>query len=81
MLPPPPLTVHLNAWAPGANLVDENIFKLMSLCAFDILDQQKRSPWCDVFDQDEDWDAFEYTGDLRKYHGMGFGPISAVCRA
>lgn len=69
----PSITVRLNNWAPGANLTDDDIFALMSLCPFDSVAKNKRSQWCNVFDKPEDWKGFEYSGDLDKYYGTGYG--------
>ncbi|KAG7087385.1 hypothetical protein E1B28_013357 [Marasmius oreades] len=73
----PSITRRLNEGAPGANLTDQDIYSLMSLCAFDTvahsldgksLDNQ--SPFCDLFSRKE-FDYFEYVGDLDKYYNTG----------
>ncbi|KAF9038922.1 acid phosphatase [Hymenopellis radicata] len=69
----PNITARLNAAAPGANLDDDNTFALMSLCPFESVAKEKKSPWCDVFDGADDWAGFEYSGDLDKYYGKGYG--------
>lgn len=69
----PNITARLNAWAPGANLTDDNTFALMSLCPFDSVAKNNLSQWCDVFDHPQDWESFQYSGDLDKYYGTGYG--------
>lgn len=66
----PNIAARLNTWAPGANLTGRDIFDLMSLCPFDSLAKQEYSPFCRLFTED-DFRAFEYSGDLDKYYGTG----------
>lgn len=66
----PPIAKRLNKWAPGANLTSKDAHSLMSLCAFETLYAKKASPFCALFD-DEEWDAFEYHGDLEKFYKTG----------
>lgn len=77
----PPITARLNSAAPGANLSDADIYSLLSLCPFDTAAKQSRSPFCDAFDS-ADFVGFEYSGDLDKYYGTGYGqalgPVQGV---
>jgi hypothetical protein len=66
---------RLAAAAPGVNLTDADINALESLCAFETLASESQSPWCDIFER-EDFEAFEYYGDLDKYYGTGYVSIS-----
>ncbi|KAJ7512553.1 phytase [Mycena galericulata] len=78
----PPITARLNAWAPGANLVNEDIHGLGMLCAFQTVasvpygyrdgDALPFSPFCSLFTPDE-FEAFEYSSDLDKYYSTGYG--------
>jgi hypothetical protein len=61
---------RIAAAAPGVNLTDTDINALESLCSFDTLTSEKKSPWCGIFER-EDFEAFEYYGDLNKYYGTG----------
>ncbi|KAJ7731158.1 phytase [Mycena maculata] len=78
----PPITARLNAWAPGANLVDEDIHGLTMLCAFHTValvpygyhdgSPLPFSPFCTFFTPAE-FEAFEYSSDLDKYYSTGYG--------
>ncbi|KAF7334253.1 hypothetical protein MSAN_02386700 [Mycena sanguinolenta] len=78
----PPITARLNSWAPGANLVDEDIHGLMMLCAFHTVASVPYeynegsplpfSPFCSLFKPSE-FEAFEYSSDLDKYYSTGYG--------
>jgi len=78
----PPITARLNSWAPGANLVNEDIQGLMMLCAFHTVASVPYgyiegsplpfSPFCSLFTPDE-FEAFEYSSDLDKYYSTGYG--------
>ena len=43
----------------------------MSLCPFETLAKEKKSPFCDLFSLDE-LDGYEYEQDLSKYYGTGY---------
>ncbi|KAL0571446.1 hypothetical protein V5O48_010515 [Marasmius crinis-equi] len=81
----PPITQRLNKGAPGAGLTDQETYALMSLCAFDTvahaLDSKykgKFSPFCGLFTKEE-FEDFEYVGDLDKYYNTGYGnPLGPV---
>ncbi|KAF8217793.1 phytase [Mycena galopus ATCC 62051] len=78
----PPITARLNSWAPGANLVDEDIFGLMMLCPFHTVASVPYeytegsplpfSPFCALFTPSE-FKSFEYSSDLDKYYSTGYG--------
>lgn len=77
----PSIVDRLNRGAPGANLTDVDIPYLISLCPFETVAKQKWSPFCALFTREE-FEAFEYYGDLNKFYGYGyvFGMIhSARC--
>jgi hypothetical protein len=67
----PPLAVRINAAAPGADLTVDDIFNIMLLCPFETAAKEKLSQFCDLFTE-EDWEMFEYSGDLDKYYNTGF---------
>ncbi|KAJ6618846.1 histidine phosphatase superfamily [Mycena sp. CBHHK59/15] len=83
----PATTARLNSWAPGANLTDPETYSLISLCAFHTIASategqiDRLSPFCDLF-AETDFEAFEYSGDLDKYYGTGYGdalgPVQGV---
>ncbi|KAI9057638.1 phytase [Trametes sanguinea] len=75
----PPMTARLNAGAPGANLTDTDTYNLLSLCAFETVATEKRSQFCDVYEELKAEAAFSYNGDLDKYYGTGYGqPLGPV---
>ncbi|OSD04415.1 phytase [Trametes coccinea BRFM310] len=75
----PPMTARLNAGAPGANLTDADTYNLLSLCAFETVATEKRSAFCDVYEELKAEGAFSYNGDLDKYYGTGYGqPLGPV---
>ncbi|KAI8989846.1 phytase [Trametes punicea] len=75
----PPMTARLNAGAPGANLTDTDTYNLLSLCAFETVATEKRSSFCNVYEELRAEGAFGYYGDLDKYYGTGYGqPLGPV---
>ncbi|KAI0722495.1 phytase [Earliella scabrosa] len=75
----PPMTARLNAGAPGANLTDADTYNLLSLCAFETVAHERRSPWCGVYEELGAGPAFAYNGDLDKFYGTGYGqPLGRV---
>ena len=78
----PPLTARLNAAAPGANLTDTETYSLLSMCPFDTLAHEQRSPFCALYAELAGGPGFSYTGDLDKYYGTGYGqalgPVQGV---
>ncbi|KAK7045116.1 acid phosphatase [Favolaschia claudopus] len=86
----PPITARLNRWAPTANLTDAETFSLLSMCPFHTLasastafvsgtpPQLQLSPFCALFSVEE-FAAFEYSMDLDKFYGTGYGaPLGPV---
>ena len=61
---------RLNANAPGANLTETDVSALIALCGFEVVAKERSSPFCDLFTQEE-FDGFEYFGDLGKFYGTG----------
>lgn len=70
----PTITARINDGAPGANVSNDDTYSLLSMCPFDSVAKEKRSPFCDMFDA-ADFEGFEYSGDLDKYYGTGFAFI------
>ncbi|KAJ6575775.1 acid phosphatase [Mycena vulgaris] len=75
----PPITARLNRWAPGANITAAETYALISMCPFHtaatFAPRQKvlvLSPFCALFTAAE-FAAFEYSMDLDKYYGTGYG--------
>jgi len=78
-----PITKFLNAGAPGANLTDTDTYSLISLCPFDTAAKETKSPFCNLFETEETaFPGFEFSGDLDKYYGTGYGqrlgPVQGV---
>ncbi|KAH9836797.1 histidine phosphatase superfamily [Rhodofomes roseus] len=85
----PPIAKRLAKAAPGANVSEEDVFGLMSMCPFESIAHAKVEPhlkkthskFCDLFAEDE-WPAFEYHGDVEKYYKTGpgnpLGPVSGI---
>jgi hypothetical protein len=65
-----PLVHRLNKAAVGAELLSDDIPRLMSLCPFETVSEEKASPFCDPFALEE-FQAYEYYEDLLKYYGTG----------
>jgi hypothetical protein len=73
-----PIVERLNNAAPGANLSSNDVYYLMTLCAFESVATEAISDWCALFNEDE-WKSFEYEMDLDKYYGTGYGqPLGPV---
>ncbi|KAJ6485453.1 acid phosphatase [Mycena vitilis] len=76
----PNTTARLNSWAPAANLTDAETYALISMCPFHTVaslvpgGQLKLSPFCALF-SDAEYAAFEYSMDLDKYYGTGYGAL------
>ncbi|KAI0076913.1 phytase [Panus rudis PR-1116 ss-1] len=70
----PPITDRLNKGAPGANLTDVDTYNLISLCPFETVFNEKKSPFCDLFESEPGaFSGFAYSGDLDKYYNTGYG--------
>ncbi|EMD40276.1 hypothetical protein CERSUDRAFT_79948 [Gelatoporia subvermispora B] len=75
----PRITEQLNAGAPGANVSDTDTFNLISLCPFETVAHGVRSQFCGLFESMDAFPGFEYSGDLNKYYGTGYGqPLGRV---
>ncbi|KIK66706.1 hypothetical protein GYMLUDRAFT_238943 [Collybiopsis luxurians FD-317 M1] len=73
-----PIVERLNNAAPGANLTANDVYNLMTLCAFESVATEAVSDWCGLFTENE-WKSFEYEMDLDKYYGTGYGqPLGPV---
>lgn len=55
----------------NVTLTFEDIFSMQEMCGFETTIRGK-SPWCDLFTQDE-WESFEYARDLYHYYRSGPG--------
>ncbi|KAH9854921.1 phytase [Lenzites betulinus] len=75
----PPMTARLNAGAPGANLTDTDTYNLLTMCAFETVATEKRSRFCDIYEELHAEAAFAYNADLDKFYGTGYGqPLGPV---
>ncbi|THH31094.1 hypothetical protein EUX98_g3091 [Antrodiella citrinella] len=79
----PPITLLLNEGAPDANLTDTDTSSLISMCPFETVFKEQRSPFCDLFaPMPGAFPGFAYGGDLDKYYGTGYGqalgPVQGV---
>ncbi len=61
---------RFHAIAPGSDLKSEDIPHLMSLCSFDTIAKEERSPFCALFNGTE-FERYEYFHDLDKFYGTG----------
>ncbi|PIL37573.1 hypothetical protein GSI_01267 [Ganoderma sinense ZZ0214-1] len=68
-----PITAHLNAAAPGANLTDKDTDSLLAMCSLDTVAQEKASPFCALYEELNGGPGFAYLADLDKYYGTGYG--------
>ncbi|KAI0940316.1 hypothetical protein AcV5_001458 [Taiwanofungus camphoratus] len=59
----PNITAALNAYAPGADLDDDDTASLMSLCPFETVAKMGRSGFCGLFKQLGAFAGYEYAGD------------------
>ncbi|KAF8076951.1 phytase [Lyophyllum atratum] len=74
----PPIAARLNKQAPGANLTASDVYSLLSLCPFESVFLNGLSPFCKLF-SNEEFQQFEYSGDLDKYYNTGYGqPLGPV---
>ena len=77
----PAITARLNKAAVGVNLTSSDTQSIISLCPFYTVAKEKPSPFCDWFTPAEFKD-YEYSGDLDKYYGTGYGqelgPVQGV---
>jgi hypothetical protein len=67
----PPILRRLNAAAPGADLVAEDVYNLMSMCGFDSVWRESMSRFCGIFRGGE-WELYEYGGDIDKFYKTGY---------
>ena len=52
-------------------MTDTDTYNLLSLCAFETVAKEERSPFCNIYQELSAEDAFAYNGDLDKYYGTG----------
>ncbi|KAJ4369394.1 hypothetical protein N0V86_009226 [Didymella sp. IMI 355093] len=69
----PPIRARLNAGIQGGfNLTQSDVSTIPYLCGFETQITGRRSPFCDVFTEDEAL-QYEYAQDLRYWYGTGLG--------
>ncbi|EOA83139.1 hypothetical protein ACJQWK_00301 [Exserohilum turcicum] len=69
----PPIAARLNAHIQGGlNLTNSQVDQIPYLCGFESQITGRRSPFCDVF-TDEEFLQYEYAQDLRYWYGNGLG--------
>lgn len=64
------IAARLNSCAPGANLTAQEAYAIMHMCPFDTVAKEAISPFCDLFSQEE-FQMYEYAGDLQKFYHTG----------
>jgi len=65
------IAARLNSGAPGANLTAQDAYAIMHLCPFDTVAREAISPFCGLFSK-EDFEIYEYAGDLEKFYKTGY---------
>ena len=70
-----PIAARLNSVAPGANLGPRDVYAIMHLCPFETVAKETLSPFCSMFSE-EDFEIYEYAGDLWKFYGRGYAYIA-----
>ncbi|KAI4835423.1 putative histidine acid phosphatase [Aureobasidium sp. EXF-8845] len=69
----PAVTKRINSHIKGAfNFTDSDVTNFPYLCGFETQITGRRSPWCNIFTDDE-LRKYEYAQDLRYYYGSGPG--------
>ena len=69
----PPIVERINARVSGGlNFTADDITSFPYLCGFETQITGSRSPWCDVFTEEEIL-QYEYAQDIRYYYGTGPG--------
>ena len=64
-----PIAASLNSVAPGANPDPHDAHAVMHLCPLETVAKERLSPFCSMFSE-EDFEIYEYAGDLEKiYNG------------
>ena len=67
----PAVTKRINSHIKGnLNLTDSDVTNFPYLCGFETQITGRRSPWCNIFTDDE-LRKYEYAQDLRYYYGSG----------
>lgn len=67
----PAVTKRINSHIKGAfNFTDSDVTNFPYLCGFETQITGRRSPWCNIFTDDE-LRKYEYAQDLRYYYGSG----------
>jgi len=65
------IAARINSAAPGANLDPQDVQAVMHLCPFETVAKERLSPFCFLFSK-EDFEIYEYAGDLEKFYGVGY---------
>lgn len=68
----PPIVERINGLLNGLELTSSDITNFPYLCGFETQITGRRSPWCDVFTEEEIM-QYEYAQDIRYYYGTGPG--------
>jgi acid phosphatase len=68
----PPIAARLNGKIQGLNLTTSQVDQIPYLCGFETQITGRRSPFCDIFTEDEIL-QYEYAQDLRYWYGTGLG--------
>jgi hypothetical protein len=65
------IAARFNSGAPGVNLTAQDAYAIMHLCPFDTVAKEVISPFCSLFSE-EDFEIYEYAGDLEKFYNTGY---------
>ena len=68
----PPIVDRINGLLEGLNFSTSDVTIFPYLCGFESQITGKRSPWCDVFTEEEIL-QYEYAQDIRYWYGTGLG--------
>jgi len=74
------IAARLNSIAPGASLNPRDVYAIMHLCPFDTIVKERLSPFCSLFSE-EDFEIYEYAGDLEKFYNTGCAPCLPITGA
>lgn len=68
----PPIVTRINKLLTGLHFNSSDVVQFPYLCGFETPINGRKSPWCDVFTEEETL-AYEYAQDIRYWYGSGLG--------
>ena len=69
------IAARLNSHAQDANLTAQDAYAIMHMRPFDTVAKEAVSPFCALFSE-EDFEIYEYAGDLKKFYKTGYVQLS-----